>query len=126
LATEILTPQFALICLLFIFLFILISHDAFITAGEWGLLPDYRHWQWRYGIGRSSGSSRLFTEVWGHKFNSPVGVAAGLDKNAKIIDPLYGLGMSTTSKTQIFVFSFFPLQASFLTSFVSFDPVHVC
>lgn len=61
-------------------------------AGEWGLLPDFRHMTWRLGSAQKLKSSRLATELWGHKLTSPVGVAAGLDKNARIIDPLFGLG----------------------------------
>lgn len=68
------------------------SHNAFITAGEWGLLPDYRHMTWRVGSTSKANSSRLVTELWGHKLASPVGVAAGLDKNARVIDPLFALG----------------------------------
>ena len=56
------------------------------------MLPDYRHMTWRLGAGKATKSSRLATEIWGHKLVSPVGVAAGLDKNARIIAPLFGLG----------------------------------
>lgn len=68
------------------------SHNAFTEAAEWGILPDYRHWNWRYGGSSSQGSSRLVTEVFGRTLPSPIGVAAGLDKNARMIDPLFGLG----------------------------------
>lgn len=42
---------------------------------------------------KSTGAHSLKTEIWGNKLSSPVGLAAGLDKNGEIIDPLFGLGM---------------------------------
>ena len=63
-----------------------------MCAGEWGLLPDYTHWTWRIGSAKKAGAPSLSTEAWGRKLSSPVGVAAGLDKHAQIIDPLMDLG----------------------------------
>jgi hypothetical protein len=73
-------------------LLLLFSHKAFVSAGEWGLLPDYTHWRWRIGSAKTAPSPSLATEVWGRQLTSPVGVAAGLDKNAQIIEPLMKLG----------------------------------
>mmetsp|Transcript_9229 Transcript_9229/g.16241 ORF Transcript_9229/g.16241 Transcript_9229/m.16241 type:complete len:398 (+) Transcript_9229:23-1216(+) len=34
----------------------------------------------------------LRTTVWGREFSNPIGLAAGFDKNAEVIEPLMGLG----------------------------------
>lgn len=49
----------------------------------------------RLGFGPRQGKpddSILATEVWGRKFSNPVGIAAGFDKNAEAVRPLYRAG----------------------------------
>jgi dihydroorotate dehydrogenase len=57
-------------------------------------------------IPESFGDPRLVTEVWGLTFVNPIGLAAGFDKNAEVIDPVLEQGFgfvevgSVTPKAQ--------------------------
>ncbi len=56
------------------------AHRATILALRSALLPPVR------------AESRLAVEAFGLHFPNPVGMAAGFDKNAEVVDPLFALG----------------------------------
>jgi dihydroorotate dehydrogenase len=56
---------------------------------------DLTLWMLRSGLGpveRAANDSILATRVWGRDFPNPIGLAAGFDKNAAVIDPMLRLG----------------------------------
>lgn len=57
-------------------------HSLTIKLMKSGLAPKYS----------SIDDPALEVDLWGHKFPNPVGVAAGFDKNADVIGPLFNLG----------------------------------
>ena len=61
------------------------GHRAAIEFMKYGLAPK---------IPKEKQSEKLNVEVFGQKLDSPIGMAAGYDKNAEAIDPLYDLGFS--------------------------------
>ena len=54
------------------------AHDLVIGALRTGLVPSPKSFE----------SSLLKQSVWGRPFSNPVGLAAGFDKNAQVIDPM--------------------------------------
>ncbi|KAI3426943.1 hypothetical protein D9Q98_006887 [Chlorella vulgaris] len=58
------------------------SHNVGLLAARWGLLPRETR----------PDPPSLHTTVWGRKFPNPLGVAAGFDKDAEVVEPLLGLG----------------------------------
>uniref|UniRef100_UPI00358F4F01 dihydroorotate dehydrogenase (quinone), mitochondrial n=1 Tax=Myxine glutinosa TaxID=7769 RepID=UPI00358F4F01 len=72
------------------------AHRLSIRLLSLGLVPRARHLD----------SSILETDVFGHKFSNPLGMAAGFDKHAEVPDALFGLGFgfvevgSVTPKAQ--------------------------
>ncbi|XP_049849151.1 dihydroorotate dehydrogenase (quinone), mitochondrial-like [Schistocerca gregaria] len=64
-----------------------LAHQWFIRAAELNLLPNYRS-----GIFRAERRPELETCIWGKKLDSPVGLAAGLDKDARAMTSLLNLG----------------------------------
>ncbi|EAW13967.1 dihydroorotate dehydrogenase 2 [Aspergillus clavatus NRRL 1] len=61
-----------------------IGVDSLKTLYKFSLHPRER--------GNQDGDGVLATEVFGYTINNPVGVSAGLDKNAEIPDPLFAIG----------------------------------
>ena len=59
------------------------AHDLAITALQCGLV----------GRDRTPASPRLAVRALGLDFANPIGIAAGFDKNARVIGPLAGLGV---------------------------------
>lgn len=59
------------------------GHRAAIEFMKYGLAPK---------VHQEGHSEKLNVEVFGEKLDSPIGMAAGYDKNAEVIDPLYDLG----------------------------------
>uniref|UniRef100_A0A8C4PXR0 Dihydroorotate dehydrogenase (quinone), mitochondrial n=1 Tax=Eptatretus burgeri TaxID=7764 RepID=A0A8C4PXR0_EPTBU len=60
------------------------AHRLSIRLLSMGLVPRARHLD----------SSILETDVFGHKFSNPLGMAAGFDKHAEVPDALFGLGFA--------------------------------
>lgn len=60
------------------------AHGMTIRALKMGLVPSCPTLKADY--------SELKTELWGRNFPNPVGMAAGFDKNAEVIGPLFNLG----------------------------------
>lgn len=58
------------------------AHNIAITALKTGLLPGFEKYE----------SPLLRQEIFGLEFGNPVGLAAGFDKNAEVIDPLLAQG----------------------------------
>ncbi len=58
------------------------AHDLTLWALRRGLAP----------VERLADDPRLAVELWGLHFANPVGLAAGFDKNAAAVGPLFGLG----------------------------------
>ena len=58
------------------------AHDLVIGALRAGLVPSPKSFE----------SSLLKQSVWGRLFSNPVGLAAGFDKNAQVIDPMLAQG----------------------------------
>lgn len=58
------------------------AHDFVIGALRAGLVPSPKSFE----------SSLLKQSVWGRPFSNPVGLAAGFDKNAQVIDPMLAQG----------------------------------
>lgn len=58
------------------------AHNATLKALAAGLVPS----------GVPVRDNALETVLWGRKFPNPVGLAAGFDKNAQAVGPLFGLG----------------------------------
>jgi len=58
------------------------SHNLGIKAAQWGLFP----------IDTRPEPASLRTRVWGLDFPNPVGLAAGFDKDAQVVEPMFGLG----------------------------------
>mmetsp|Transcript_36089 Transcript_36089/g.102165 ORF Transcript_36089/g.102165 Transcript_36089/m.102165 type:complete len:408 (-) Transcript_36089:114-1337(-) len=58
------------------------SHALGILSAKMGLFP----------VDKRPYPKSLQTEVWGKKFPNPLGVAAGFDKDAEVIAPLFKLG----------------------------------
>ena len=58
------------------------AHDLVIGALPTGLVPSPKSFE----------SSLLKQSVWGRSFSNPVGLAAGFDKNAQVIDPMLAQG----------------------------------
>ncbi len=63
------------------------------------LNPESAHnltlWALARGLGparRGQDNPALAVELWGRKFDNPVGLAAGFDKNAAVVGPAFGLG----------------------------------
>lgn len=60
------------------------SHNLAVKAMSWGLTPK----------DPIPDDSSLGFELWGKKFSNPIGLAAGLDKQAEAIDGLFDLGFA--------------------------------
>ena len=60
------------------------SHNLAVKAMSWGISP--------LDTGRDHAD--LHFTLWGKQFDSPIGLAAGLDKQAEAIDGLFDLGFS--------------------------------
>jgi dihydroorotate dehydrogenase len=58
------------------------AHDLTIRALERGLVPG----------GAPEPDPRVAITLWGRRFASPVGLAAGFDKDARVVAPMLGLG----------------------------------
>ncbi|KAG1679447.1 hypothetical protein FOA52_007739 [Chlamydomonas sp. UWO 241] len=58
------------------------SHNLGIKAAQWGLFP----------VETRPDPPSLRTKVWGREFPNPIGLAAGFDKNADVVGPMFGLG----------------------------------
>jgi dihydroorotate dehydrogenase len=58
------------------------AHDLTIAALRFGVVPP----------GPAVADPILTSALWGRTFPNPVGMAAGFDKNAVVIDPLFRLG----------------------------------
>jgi dihydroorotate dehydrogenase len=58
------------------------AHKLTITLGKLGLLPRER----------TTDSSVLRTSLFGKELRNPIGIAAGYDKNAEIVDALFNMG----------------------------------
>ncbi len=58
------------------------SHNLTLVALRLGLAPAQR----------GGGDAILATRLWGRDFANPIGLAAGFDKNAEVIDAMLGLG----------------------------------
>ena len=57
------------------------AHNLTINLLKTGLVP-----------GSAEVDPRLATQVWGQTFRSPLGLAAGFDKQAEVMSPMLGLG----------------------------------
>ena len=75
--------------ILFLFNPEFIHHISF-KAIKIGAIVPLKMWTWRLLFKVSH--PKLVREVFGIKFENPVGLAAGLDKNAEYIDCLSNLG----------------------------------
>ncbi|CCG81947.1 Dihydroorotate dehydrogenase,mitochondrial [Taphrina deformans PYCC 5710] len=60
------------------------SHNLAVKAMSWGITPK----------DQVPDHPSLAFELWGKKFSNPIGLAAGLDKQAEAIDGLFNLGFS--------------------------------
>ena len=62
------------------------AHELTLKALQAGLYP------------RAAGQEdpRLSLELWGMRFNNPFGLAAGFDKDARVVDALLGMGFGFT------------------------------
>jgi dihydroorotate dehydrogenase len=58
------------------------AHNLGIVAAKMGFFPRETR----------PDSPSLATTVWGRKFPNPIGMAAGFDKHAEVIEPLLGIG----------------------------------
>ena len=58
------------------------AHNLGIRAAKWGIFPKETR----------PDPPSLATTVWGRRFSNPIGMAAGFDKHAEIIEPLFALG----------------------------------
>jgi len=58
------------------------THNLGILAAQWGMFPKEKR----------PDPEVLKTRVWGLDFPNPVGLAAGFDKHAEVIEPMLGLG----------------------------------
>ena len=58
------------------------AHDLILRLLEAGLVPAARH----------ADSPRLALSVWGRRFANPIGLAAGFDKNARVVERSLALG----------------------------------
>lgn len=58
------------------------AHIAGILAAKYGFFPRESR----------PDPPSLATTVWGRHFPNPIGVAAGFDKHAEVVEPLLGLG----------------------------------
>ncbi|XP_043721450.1 dihydroorotate dehydrogenase (quinone), mitochondrial-like isoform X1 [Telopea speciosissima] len=74
-ATKLVNPFFA-------YLDPEVAHRLAVSAAARGLVPKEKR----------PDPSILGLEVWGRKFSSPIGLAAGFDKNAEAVEGLLGLG----------------------------------
>ena len=75
----------------FLFLFNpeFIHHISFKLI-KFGAMVPGKIWAWRFLF--KVRDSRLEREVFGLKFDNPVGLAAGFDKDAKLFDELASFG----------------------------------
>lgn len=58
------------------------AHELALRALEWGVHP--RSWR--------SDDSRLGQKLFGLRFSNPIGMAAGFDKDARVVMPLFRMG----------------------------------
>ena len=61
-----------------------LAHNLTINAFKLGLYPKIKHQQYE-------GLEQI---IWGRGFKTPIGLAAGFDKNAEVIKALFNLGFS--------------------------------
>ena len=61
-----------------------LAHNISINAFKLGLYPKIKHQQYE-------GLEQI---IWGRGFKTPIGLAAGFDKNAEVIKALFNLGFS--------------------------------
>ena len=61
-----------------------LAHNITINAFKLGLYPKIKHQQYE-------GLEQI---IWGRGFKTPIGLAAGFDKNAEVIKALFNLGFS--------------------------------
>ncbi|MDA1284297.1 MAG: quinone-dependent dihydroorotate dehydrogenase [Proteobacteria bacterium] len=61
-----------------------LAHNISINAFKFGLYPKINHQQYEV----------LEQIIWGRGFKTPIGLAAGFDKNAEVINALFNLGFS--------------------------------
>lgn len=65
------------------------AHQVTIRAMQWGLAD------WGLagrGFAAAAHDPRLAVSLWGHQFSSPLGMAAGFDKQGQVMSPLLRLG----------------------------------
>src|SRR5262245_12262205 len=59
------------------------AHELTLRALEAGMHPRWR----------APDDGRLATNAWGLAFNNPLGIAAGFDKDARVIPAVFGMGL---------------------------------
>ena len=63
-----------------------LSHNLSIKALKLGIYPKITY----------KNTEILEQTIWGRTFKTPIGLSAGFDKNAEVINPILNLGFSFT------------------------------